>query len=58
MPIELVFDYNQDTDCIDVLSQIVGKINGFDLYFYPGYGTSLYPYAGVGFNGKVSVKIR
>lgn len=56
VPIELVFDYNQDTDCIDVLSQIVGKINGFDLYFYPGYGTSLYPYAGVGFNGKVSVE--
>ena len=49
-PIELVFDYNQDTDCI------VGKYRGFDLYFYPGYGTSLYPYAGVGFTGKVTTE--
>lgn len=55
-PIELVFDYNQDTDCIDLLSQVVGQYRGFDLYFYPGYGTSLFPYAGVGFTGKVSVE--
>lgn len=55
-PIELVFDYNQDTDCIDLLSQIVGKYRGFDLYFYPGYDTSLYPYAGVGFTGKVATE--
>ena len=58
VPVELVFDYNQETDCIDLMSQIVGKYKGFDLYFYPGFvdsgGGHLYPYAGVGFVGKVA----
>lgn len=56
-PVELVFDYNLDTDCIDLLSQIVGKYNGvLDIYFYPGYGTSFFPYQGVGFAGKVATE--
>lgn len=58
VPVELVFDYNQETDCIDLMSQIVGKYRDFDLYFYPGFvdsdGGHLYPYAGVGFVGKVA----
>lgn len=59
VPIELVFDYNMDTDCIDLMSQVIGKYREFDLIFYPGYFDSdgrghLYPYGGVGFLGNVS----
>lgn len=56
LPIELVFDYNEDNECIDLLSQVVGKYRDYDLFFFPGFGTSLFPHAGVGFNGKVSVE--
>lgn len=53
VPVEFVFEYNVDTECIDLLSQVVGTFIGYDVIFYPGQGNNFYPYAGFGFNGKV-----
>lgn len=51
--LDLVFDYNLETGCIDVMAQKVGIYEGFDVYFYPGAGNNFYPAMGYGFLGKV-----
>ena len=55
-PVEFVFDYNVETDCIELLSQVVGQYRGTNIYFYPGYGSSFFPYAGVGFIGSITTE--
>ncbi|MDR0892841.1 MAG: DUF4302 domain-containing protein [Mediterranea sp.] len=51
--LELVFTYNANTGCIDLMSQVVAITGSDTYYFYPGYGSNFFPYPGVGFIGEL-----
>lgn len=54
VPIEFVFNYNVETGCIDVPSQVVGVYQGYDIMLYPGNTSgNFYPDDSAVFSGSI-----